>query len=254
MTFAVKTDREILCQLQGSFLTAQSKEAGSEINHISVPLTGKAMEPPVHLHAGMSVIVKRTTGHPVPSYWNPIKFRSLSCRDRLLYCFKYIRFPHLQTKQKAPGFLRKSDALQLHILFFVGAIRPSRSHRSRFFRSASNLPFASFSLMDSLAFFLICSLPACLTSGFSSTACTFLRIFSADCCNFSRALPSRVFAIFTTSGEFLHWGIPRSFGISRSLPNPQAGSVPVPCLSRPPLPCHRPHRKHPPTASPHPRF
>lgn len=118
MTFAVKTDREILCQLQGSFLTAQSKEAGSEINHISVPLTGKAMEPPVHLHAGMSVIVKRTTGHPVPSYWNPIKFRSLSCRDRLLYCFKYIRFPHLQTKQKAPGFLRKSDALQLHILFF----------------------------------------------------------------------------------------------------------------------------------------
>lgn len=102
MTFAVKTDREILCQLQGSFLTAQSKEAGSEINHISVPLTGKAMEPPVHLHAGMSVIVKRTTGHPVPSYWNPIKFRSLSCRDRLLYCFKYIRFPHLQTNKRHP--------------------------------------------------------------------------------------------------------------------------------------------------------
>lgn len=60
MTFAVKTDREILCQLQGSFLTAQSKEAGSEINHISVPLTGKAMEPPVHLHAGMSVIHRIT--------------------------------------------------------------------------------------------------------------------------------------------------------------------------------------------------
>ena len=47
-------------------------------------------------------IVEGAAGHPISAYRNPINFRSLSCSDRLLHRFKYIRFSHLQTEKKAP--------------------------------------------------------------------------------------------------------------------------------------------------------
>ncbi|MCC3671811.1 hypothetical protein, partial [Terrisporobacter mayombei] len=45
----------------------------------------------------------------------------------LLYRFKHIRFSHLQTEKKAPGFRRKSDTLQLHILFLCTMLQTSIS-------------------------------------------------------------------------------------------------------------------------------
>ena len=110
MAFGVIADREILRQLQSRFLTAQTKQAGGKINHIPVRLTAEAVEPAVNLHAGMFVIVEGTAGHPISANLHPVIFRSLPCGDRLLHRFKYIRFSHLQTEKKTPGFRRKSDA------------------------------------------------------------------------------------------------------------------------------------------------
>src|SRR5699024_9205462 len=99
--FGIKADREILRQLQGRLFLVQPEQTGGKINHIPVRLTAETVEPAVNLHAGMFVIVEGTAGHPVSAYRNPIKFRSLTCGDRLLHCFKYIRFSHLQTEKKA---------------------------------------------------------------------------------------------------------------------------------------------------------
>src|SRR5699024_4666727 len=96
--------------LQSRLLAAQPEQTGGKINHIPVRLTAEAVEPAVNLHAGMFVIVEGTAGHSIPAYRNPINFRSLPCGDRLLHRFKYIRFSHLQTEKKAPGFRRKSGA------------------------------------------------------------------------------------------------------------------------------------------------
>ena len=69
--------------------------------------------------------------------------------------------------------------LQISISFFVATLTFLRSMRSRFTRSASIFPLASLSFMDSLAFSLICSLFARLTSGFWSADWTFLNTFCA---------------------------------------------------------------------------
>ena len=110
MAFGVIADRKIFRQLQRRLLVAQAKQTGGKINHIPVRLTAETVEPAVNLHAGMFVIVEGTAGHPVSAYRNPIKFRSLTCGDRLLHCFKYIRFSHLQTEKKGTRFRRKSGA------------------------------------------------------------------------------------------------------------------------------------------------
>ena len=110
MAFGVKADREILRQLQGRIFLVQPEQTGGKINHIPVRLTAEAVEPAVNLHAGMFVIMEGTAGHPVPADLHPVKLRSLPCGDSLLHRFKHIRFSHLQTKKKAPGFHRKSDA------------------------------------------------------------------------------------------------------------------------------------------------
>jgi hypothetical protein len=110
MAFGVIVDREILRQLQRRLLTAQTKQTGGKINHIPICLTAKAVEPMVNLHTGMFVIMEGTAGHAIPANLHPVIFRSLPCGDRLLHRFKYIRFSHLQTEKKTPGFRRKSDA------------------------------------------------------------------------------------------------------------------------------------------------
>ena len=94
----------------GSIPYLVAEQTGGKINHIPVRLTAEAVEPAVNLHAGMFVIVEGTAGHPISAYRNPINFRSLPCGDRLLHRFKYIRFSHLHTEKKAPGFRRKSGA------------------------------------------------------------------------------------------------------------------------------------------------
>ena len=110
MAFGVKADREILRQLQGRLFFVQPEQTGGKINHIPVRLTAETVEPTVNLHAGMFVIMEGTAGHPVPADLHSVRFRSLPCGDSLLYRFKHIRFSHLQTEKKAPGFRRKSDA------------------------------------------------------------------------------------------------------------------------------------------------
>ena len=110
MVFGVKADREILRQLQGRLFFVQPEQTGGKINHIPVRLTAEAVEPAVNLHTGMFVIMEGTAGHPVPSNPYPVRFRSLPCGNSLLHRFKYIRFSHLQTEKKAPGFRRKSGA------------------------------------------------------------------------------------------------------------------------------------------------
>lgn len=72
----------------------------------------------------------------------------------------------LLPKAKAPVIfkVKTASALEFHILFllFAGSVRlTSRSAISFFFR-------LNCSIMELLAFFLICSVPAFLTSGFIS--------------------------------------------------------------------------------------
>ena len=110
MAFGVKADREILRQLQGRIFFVQPKQTGGKINHIPVRLTAETVEPVVNFHTGMFVIMEGTAGHPIPANLHPVIFRSLPCGDSLLHRFKHIRFSHLQTEKKAPGFHRKSGA------------------------------------------------------------------------------------------------------------------------------------------------
>lgn len=78
--------------LKGRFFLADSIEPGNEVDHAAVSPAAKAMKPLVHLHAGLPIIVKRTSAHAVLADFQPIKRSSLSCRDGLLHSFKNIWF------------------------------------------------------------------------------------------------------------------------------------------------------------------
>ena len=72
----------------------------------------------IDFHTWVLVIVERADCHAAAVDLDAVHLSRLSGGNIVFYCFKYIRFFHLQTMQKASGFHRKSDASQFHILLF----------------------------------------------------------------------------------------------------------------------------------------
>lgn len=90
---AVVGNPKITSQFQGGFFQIQVKQAGCKINHIPVCLTAEAVKPPVNLHAGILVIVKRADAHPILTDRDTVKLSSLSGCHILLDRFKHIQNP-----------------------------------------------------------------------------------------------------------------------------------------------------------------
>ena len=96
----VVADTEIVSQLHSGGFAGQSEQTGNKINCISVRLAGETMEPLIHLHARIFVIVKRADCHAMTVDRNAIQLCRLSGGQILLNRFKYIHCIFLSGNKK----------------------------------------------------------------------------------------------------------------------------------------------------------
>ena len=99
----VIADTEIISQLHSGGFAGQSEQTGNKINCISVRLASETMETLVHLHAGVSVIVKGADSHAVAINFNAVHLCRLSGGQVLFDRFKYIHCIILSGNKKALG-------------------------------------------------------------------------------------------------------------------------------------------------------
>ena len=96
----VVADTEIVSQLHSGFPAWQSEQTGNKINGIPVRLASETMETLVHLHAGVSVIVKGADSHAVAVNFNAVHLCRLSGGQVLFDRFKYIHCIFLSGTKK----------------------------------------------------------------------------------------------------------------------------------------------------------
>ena len=83
-------DAKVARQLFGGILWRKAKQAGGEINHITVRLTAKAVEALIHLHAGRFIVVEGAPAHAAMLHLQAVAFCRLSGCDTVLHGFKQI--------------------------------------------------------------------------------------------------------------------------------------------------------------------
>ena len=84
----VRSKFKIIRQLFRRLIAAQTKQTGSELDHISVRPAAEAVEIVlVQLHTGVPVIVERTAAHPIPLHLHSVVFSSLPDGHVCLYNF-----------------------------------------------------------------------------------------------------------------------------------------------------------------------
>jgi hypothetical protein len=82
--FLIQRNSEVHSQLSGSGCRSDSKEPGSEGDHISGGTAAEAIEGFIHLHTGAAVIVERADRHAVEIHMEPKALSSLPGSDGLL--------------------------------------------------------------------------------------------------------------------------------------------------------------------------
>ena len=80
----------------GGFFCTFAEKPCDKVNRISIRTATETMKTLIHFHARCAVIVKRTRYHSGSVHAETIKLCNLSCRNKLLYRFKYIQWAYLQ--------------------------------------------------------------------------------------------------------------------------------------------------------------
>src|SRR5699024_1418804 len=97
----VRVNPEVMSQLFTRLVAAQTKQVRHKVDHVAGGSAAETVKVPrVQLHAGMPVIVKRTTGYAVSAGLQPIIGRSLRNTDNLFYQLKPCHYCSLPSERK----------------------------------------------------------------------------------------------------------------------------------------------------------
>ena len=117
----VRVNPEILCQLLRCLVTAQAKQPCHKVNHIAGGSAAETVKIPfVQLHAGVPVLMERTTAHPISVDLQPIVFRRIRHTNILFYQFKECHEnPSVSGHKKSglPGLLGQAAVFMQFVMF-----------------------------------------------------------------------------------------------------------------------------------------